>query len=45
MAKIDSEELIKRIEKIDSWHYDSAEVKWMIIMYIMEMAKEEKDDK
>lgn len=37
MAKIDSEELITRIERLDPFYYSGVEMKWLIIKMIKEM--------
>lgn len=39
-TKADLDELIKRIERLDPNHYNSAEIKWLIIKMIEEVVDE-----
>ena len=43
MAKIDSDELIKRIEKLDPWYHETVQMKLAIIKIIKKMVEEQTD--
>lgn len=43
MTKIDSDELLNRIQKIDPYLYDNVSIKWKIIKLIKQMAEEQEN--
>ena len=44
MAKIDSEELTKKVMRLDPYYYDSVKIKWEILEIIRKMEEKEESN-